>query len=376
MSKILKLSAAQFKALEAFTKANEEGDTVEKAAAQIEVKNLIAKSDLAKSEKGIAGEKTISQKFFEDLAMGRKGINEASLTQGGSLVPVEASSEVIMALPQFGFAFTKCATRRMKANSMRVTSVGSGVSVSWVLEQGAGTETVIPFNPIILTTGKVITLGLISNEEIEDAVVDVAELVKNVLAAAIAKDADRVIFLGQSGVFAGLKTLGGVNVVTVAAIAADGVIADALIDLQMAVPAYAINRGVYVTGIAGWAKMRKLKGSDGQYIARATSALVDGNNPQSGNTFTPVGTFDFKNVYVVEGLDTFVAANVPVYFGDFSYFVVGIKDEMSALTSKEGTVGSGATQISLLSTDQTAVRLTARLAFGNVPAAFSRLLLS
>lgn len=365
-----------FKALENIAKANDETLDLEvKAAAALEVKNLINKADISKGVEVTA--KSVATKYFEDLAMGRKGVNEAVLNQGGSLVPVEASSEIIEALPDFGFAFTKCIIRRMKANSMRVTSVGSGVSVQWVNEQGAGVETVIPFNPIVLTTGKALTLAIISNEEIDDSVVDVAALVKNILVTAIAKDCDRVIFAGQAGVFAGLKTLAGVNVVTVSVAASDLVFSDSLIDLQLSVAAYAINQGVYVTSIAGWGKMRKLKGSDGQYLARGFGkAIVTGNAAQSGKTYTLAGTYDEKEVYVIEGLDTLVAGNVPIFYGDFKFMVLGIKNEMQAITSKEGTVGSGATQISLLSTDQTAVRLTGRYAFGAVPAAFARLVLA
>lgn len=381
----LKITKSQLKALELFAKANGEGNTTaeEKAQAQVEVKNLIEKQNLQITEKTVDAKKDFARKYFEALAKGdlatfnAKAVAEGSLSTGGSLVPVEASAEIIEALPQYGFAFNKCSTRIMKANSMRVTSVGSGISVSWVTEAGSGAETSITFNPLTLTTGKAMAIGLISNEEIADAVVDVAELVKRVLAAAIAKDVDRVLFLGQAGVFTGLKTLGSVNVVIVANAGTDQEVADALIDMQSAVPAYAMQRGVYVVGTAGWTKMRKLKGSDGHYLARSIDRVVAGNNPQNGNTQTPAGTFDGKDVYVIEGIDAFgTIGNVPVFYGDFTFMVVGVKDEMNALVSKEGTVGTGASQVSLLTTDQTAVRLTSRIAVAGVAGAFARLTLS
>jgi HK97 family phage major capsid protein len=370
MSKIT-LTKSQFAALEAITKLNDSEATVEqKAAAATEVKNLIKGHDITK---GISTEvKTVAQKFFEDVAMGRKGLTEGG--NAGSLVPVEASAEIIDSLPQFGFAFNKCSTRRMRSNSMKVSSVGQGVTVQWLNEAGQGAETTIPWTALTLTTAKSAAIGIISNEEIADAVVDVAELVKNVLAASIAKEIDRVIFQGQSGVFtSGLRAVSGVNAVTVATAANDQVMADALIDLQTAVPAYAMAGGVYVTSPSGWGKMRKLKDTTGQYLARGASGAIRGNNPQSGSTASPAGYFDEKEVYVVEGINAFgTAANVPVIYGDFKFMVIGIKDEMNALTTQEGSVGS----ISMYDTDQTAVRLTSRIAFAAVPAAFSKLVLS
>lgn len=370
MSKVT-LTKSQFAALEAIIKSQDPTATAaEKAAAAVEVKNLIKGADIAK---GINTEaKSVATKFFEDLALGKKGLTEGGAA--GSLVPVEASAEIIESLPQFGFAFNKCSTRRMRSNSMKVSSVGQGVTVQWLSEAGAASETTIPWTALTLTTAKSAAIGIISNEEIADAVIDVAALVKNVLAASIAKEIDRVIFQGQSGVFtSGLRGIAGTNAVTVATAANDQVMADALIDLQTAVPAYAMAGGVYVTSPSGWGKMRKLKDTAGQYLARGAEGAIKGNNPQSGSTATPAGYFDGKEVYVVEGINAFgTAANVPVIYGDFKFMVIGIKDEMNALTTQEGSVGG----VSMYDTDQTAVRVTSRIAFAAVPAAFSKLVLS
>lgn len=366
----LKLTKAEFMALKNIANLNAENTNAEaKAKAEAEVKNLIAKADIQNG----AVEKSIAQKFYEDLAFGRKAVSTGSDTTGGSLVPVEVSTDIIETLPQYSFAFQKCKNVQMKSLQMKITSVGNGVSISWVDEANAGADTSITWTPINLVAKKMLALAIISNEELDNAVVDVAGLVQKVIVSAIGKEADRVIFAGQAGVFTGLKTQAGVNAVSVSKAGADTAIADALIDLQFALPNYALsNGGIYATSLAGWGKMRKLKGSDGHYLARSVNPQVDGNKALGNSSASPVGTFDGREVYIINaGVDDFsTTGNVPVYFGDFAtFFVVGINKDMEMYLATEGTIGA----VSLLATDQKAIRCKSQIAYGNIAGAFARL---
>ncbi len=371
----LKMSAAELEqvkqVLEMVKKANT-GDV----EAQTTIKNLIAKNDIAK---GInENEKSLTTKWYEALASG--DLSKKAVTQGGSggnLVPVEVSNEILMLLPQYGFAASVCNVKKMKSNTLRVTSLG-GISISWFTEAGAfTTESGLTLTALNLTTGKMIAGHIFSNEEFEDAVVDVADMIRTALVAGISREFDRLLFLGQAGVFTGLKTLAGVGAVTVANAGSDQVVADAIIDLQTAVGPYAAARGVYVTSLAGWGRMRKLKGTDGHYLARGKGNGVissegkttfGGNN---GGTDTMVGYFDERPVYVLENLDAFgTVGNVPVYYGDFRFMILGLRyNDVRVDLLKEGTFAN----VSLASTDQQAVRAISRVAANCVPAAFARL---
>jgi HK97 family phage major capsid protein len=372
----LKMSAAELEqvkeVLEMVRKANT-GDV----EAQKTVKNLIAKNDVAKRINNET-EKSITTKWYEALATGdlsKKAVTEAGV--GGNLVPVEVSNELLMLIPQYGFAASICNIKKMKSNTMRVTSLG-GISISWFTEAGAfTTESGLTLTALNLTTGKMIAGHIFSNEEFEDAVVDIADMIRTALAAGISRELDRLIFLGQAGVFTGLKTIAGVGAVTVANAGTDQVVADAIIDLQTAVGPYAAAKGVYVTSLAGWGKMKKLKGTDGHYLARGKAMpILDSrdNSPfsgKSGGTDNLVGYFDEREVYVLENLDTFgTVGNVPVFYGDFKFMILGLRyNDLRVDILKEGTFAN----VSLASTDQQAVRAISRVAANCVPAAFARL---
>lgn len=368
----LKLTKAQLQALQDIADVKAGTATADQKA---NVKNLFADSvkDVAPTDK-----KAVMAQYFKDLLNGsvKAGINGGTLAEGGILLPVEVANEVIEALPLYGFLTRNAKVKLMKSNEMRISSAGNGISITWGGEQGAIGGTDISFTPTTLLTKKASAIALVTNEEIADATVDIVELMKSVIAASISADIDRVAFAGQGSVYTGLKTKAGVGAVTASIAGGDLAMADALIDMQVAVAGFAAPNGVYVTTLAGWGKMRKLKTANG-YLARANEAVLTGNTGNVNSNGTAIGTFDGRPVFLINtGLDTtFSANNVPYVYGDFgNYFAVGIRNEMDVYVAQEGIVTIGGTDVNLLKTDQKAVRVTSRLAMSDLqPSAFARL---
>jgi len=368
----LKLTKAQFKALQDIADVKAGTATAEQ---KTNVKNLFADSvkEIPANDK-----KAVMAQYFKDLLNGsiKAGINGGTLAEGGVLVPVEVANEVISALPLYGFLTKNAKIKTMVSNEMRISSVGTGISISWGGEGSTVGGTEIAFTPTALATKKASAIALVTNEEIADATVDIVELMKNVIAASIASDIDRVAFAGQGGVYTGLKTQAGVGAVTASIAGGDVALADALIDLQTTVASFAAANGAYVTTLAGWGKMRKLKTANG-YLARAADPVVKGDTGNVNFNGSPIGYFDNRPVFIVEaGIDnTFVATKLPYFYGDFgNFFAVGIRNEMDVFVAQEGIVTISATDVNLLKTDQKAVRVTSRIAMSHLQAsAFARL---
>ena len=339
--------------LKAFTDAiNGKASEPQKA----QVKNLI--------EKGVASmpeaKKEATEKFLKSVILCEKGINTGVESEGGVLVPEEVANDVIEIIPQYGFITAKSTLKKMRSSSMKISSVGGNVSVGFVDEAEPIGETVIDFTPVKLEAKALKAIVIISNEEIADAVVDVVGLVEGILAKAIASALDSVAFNGGGG-FTGLKTLSGLGQVSLAvADVADGEkVADALIDLQTAVGGHALANGVYVTSLAGWGKMRKLRDGNGNLLGRGAGKVVDGNTPNNG--FKLAGYFDEREVYVLTKItDGFTTNSVPYYYGDFQYLVTGVRNELSMYATKDGTVDG----VNMFETDQTAVRAISRVDMG------------
>lgn len=356
----IKMTAEQLKA---FTdamqgKANPEGVA--------EVKNLITKGvEVMPAEKREA-----TEKFLKSILLCEKGINTGTESEGGVLVPQEVANDVIEIIPQYGFITAKSTLKKMRSSSMKISSVGGNVTVGFVGEAQAIGEVAIDFTPVTLEAKALKAIVVISNEEIADAVVDVVALVEGILAKAIASALDSVAFNGGGG-FTGLKTLPGLGQVTVADadVTDSEKVADALIDLQTSIGGHALANGIYVTSLAGWGKMRKLRDGNGNLLGRGAGKITDGNTPNNG--FKLAGYFDEREVYVLTQItDGFTTDSVPFYYGDFQYLVTGIRNELSLYPTKDGTVDG----VNMFETDQTAVRAISRVDMGVASvSAFARL---
>ena len=356
----VKMTAEQLKAFtDAISgKANE--------AQTAEVKNYIAKG----VENLPEAKKEATAKFLKSVLLCEKGINTGTDEAGGVLVPEEVANDVIEIIPQYGFVTAKSTLKKMRSSSMKISSVGGNISVGFVDETSAIGEVAIDFTPVKLEAKALKAIVVISNEEIADAVVDVVALVEGILAKAIASALDSVAFNGGGG-FTGLKTLSGLGQVTVAVADVNDSekVSNALIDLQTSVGGHALANGIYVTSLAGWGKMRKLRDGNGNLLGRGAGKITDGNTPNNG--FKLAGYFDEREVYVLTQItDAFTTNSVPFYYGDFAYLVTGIRNEMSMYATKDGTVDG----VNMFETDQTAVRAISRVDMGVAStSAFARL---
>ncbi len=357
----VKMTAEQLKA---FTDAIN-GKATEAQTA--EVKNLITKG----VENLPEAKKAETEKFLKSMILCEKGINTGVEAEGGVLVPQEVANDVIEIIPQYGFIASKSTLKKMRSSSMKISSVGGNVTVGFVDEANEISEVAIDFTPVVLTAKGLKAIVTISNEEIADSIVDVVALVEGILAKAIASALDSVAFNGSAGVFTGLKTLSGLGEVTlaVADVANSTVVADALIDLQTSVGGHALAKGIYVTSLAGWGKMRKLRDGNGNLLGRGAGKIADGNTPNNG--FKLAGYFDEREVYVLTQITgAFNANDVPYFYGDFQYLVTGIRNELEMYATKDGTVNG----VNMFETDQTAVRAISRVDMGVAsPSAFARI---
>jgi len=126
--------------------------------------------------------------------------------KGGALVPPDFRAAMVMLLEEYGTARRKCDVAPMVSDTQIWPRFVSGLTTYFVGENSDITASDPAFNNITLTARKLAALCKIPTELIEDAVIDVANLVARNAAYAMAVKEDQCLFLGTAA-----STYGGIT---------------------------------------------------------------------------------------------------------------------------------------------------------------------
>jgi HK97 family phage major capsid protein len=232
-----------------------------------------------------------------------KTLRVSSAPQGGYLAPTEFTTEFVRDLTLFspirGIATVK-PTSHGSVTLQRRTGV---TNAKWKGELAAQEGSEPAFGQLEITAREVNTYVDISNQLLQDSVVDADSEVRLALAEDFGQK-EGLAFVKGDGVAqpAGLMTDSGV------AYFANGhatvLSADALIGMIYSLPAYYRNRGTFLLNGNTLAVIRKLKDSTGQYLWQPSY--------QAGQPETILG----RPVVEAVDMDDVSAATFPVLFGD------------------------------------------------------------
>ncbi len=277
------------------------------------------------------GNEELEQKGFhvetKDLSLGTNG--------GGFLAPLEFSGflvELLYKLP----VIRPYATRiPMSSDQMEVPVETATVAANWTPELATITQSDPDFGEVILSANNLIGISRMSRQLLLDAAINynLTDWVMMRFAKAIGRAEDTAFMVGS-----GVGQAKGIRQYTFAhtqAQAGAHLTGDDLINVYHNLPYQYRTQGnpVWLINDSVLGTIRKLKGTDGQYI------YSDGY----GQAFqTPGGTPNLLGmpVLVMNDIPTNLGAGSAseIYFGDLSYYLIGDREAIfSEISTQEGT---------------------------------------
>lgn len=250
-------------------------------------------------------------KAFWNAIRGRgisNALAEGTDTSGGFLVPDEFYNELVVALQEQN-VFRRIArivnTSREKLKVPLATAAGTA---SWIDEGASVPTSDSVFGQVTLEAYKLGSMMKASTELIEDAAFDMESYIAMEFARRIGSKEEEAFCVGDGdGKPTGLFVTGGAGVGVTAA-SQTTITFDELIDLFYSLSAPYRAKAVFLTNDASLKAIRKLKGTDGQYLWQPSV--------KDGVPDTILG----KPIYTSPYVPTMAAGTKAVAFGDFSYY--------------------------------------------------------
>jgi len=139
-------------------------------------------------------------------AYGDNALQEGTATEGGYLVPDEFTDQVLAFARLNGFALNECTIWPMSSDVRRIPAENALVSVAWTAEEADLTESEPTFAEVVLTNKKLGGIGLMSNELMQDATVDIVSILTSQFGEAIGQELDNQVLNGTGSPCSGVLT--------------------------------------------------------------------------------------------------------------------------------------------------------------------------
>ena len=214
----------------------------------------------------------------EDIAtLKEMTTDDQSTPYSGYTVDSELSAEIRHLITNYGVARREMMALQLTKHTYRANNLVTDVIVYWVDEGSAIGSTQAVLGQKTLELKKLGAIVTLTNELMTDGEIDLFSFLAERVAENFAKAEDLAFFKGDGtgtyGSFTGLLKDTTINEVTMTGTTFASVDADDLIDMQDATPEGAQANAKYYMHRTIKSYVRKLKGSDGQYIyARPTES--------------------------------------------------------------------------------------------------------
>lgn len=320
-------------------------------------------------EKGAAFIKAVYKKDFatlENLST-KTGMVEGTDSQGGYLVPEEVAAEVDRIIEDFGFIRKMARRLPMSRDTLNVPNLATAMTVSVPGEATAQTDGSPVLGNTALVAKTVVGLAIVSKELLQDAVVDTAKLIFELAGEAIAGYEDSQGLTGTGSPFTGVLGNSSVTVVTMPS--GEDTFAEVTLndlrDLVSQIKSGALSKSVFVMHRANWGIIQKIT-ENSQHITTFQNPIVSGIN---GGFVVPAGYLWGFPVYCNDKMPSTTAVSTKfIIFGNFDYFYLGNRSQMTMDISDSATVSS----VNAFASYQMAIRVSERIAMAvGVPTAFA-----
>lgn len=326
-----------------------------------------------KMPKGEKAAKFVRAVFHKDMNALRamKALSEGTDSAGGFLVPEEFRSEVYRIANDYGLARKLCTRIPMKRDVLNMPTLTSSVSVYWPGEGAAGTVSDPAFGRVRLEAKTLVGLTVLSNELLEDADVDIINMLAELFAEAMAGEEDNQLFNGVGNPFTGIFQNASVNVVTMAT-GQDTfaeTTADDLRDVISQVKAVALPGSAFFMHRTTWGAMQKIKQNSSHVVSLQNPIITPASASSINPNLLPVGTIWGYPVYLSDQIVGTTAVSTKfIAFGNLKYAWFGDRAQMTLKISDSATVGGNNT----FAENEAAVRFTERIALAiGLPTAFA-----
>jgi HK97 family phage major capsid protein len=289
----------------------------------------------------------------EDLAIA-KAINTEATTVGLGFVPDEFRTEVIRVAENFGIVRRLCSVFPTDAPSVNLHQANGVITVAWVSEGNAFSESNPTFTEPEITIGKMGAISVLSNELFKDSKFPIVQYIAELYGEALAGEEDKQALIGTGSPFHGL--VGGTITGLVAA-TADSAASyknfspDDVLNLAMGVAEKYRNGGAYFmhpTVLAALALSFKAAGSGDYLLTR----------PTEKGLATSIWGYP---VYTSEKLPSSDAASTKyIGFANPKRCYMFDNQAMELMATNVGVVGSN----NLFEKDLQAIRVTERIGIG------------
>ncbi|NOX15967.1 MAG: phage major capsid protein [Epsilonproteobacteria bacterium] len=271
--------------------------------------------------------------FFTGVARGfdRLGSEQVRVLQtgvsadGGYLVPTEFQTTVISALNDT-VAMRRLGTVIRTSSTTKIPLAGAKPTFAYISENGAYPETDVKFGQVSLDAYKAGGTILASRELLNDAFIDVETYIRGLATAGLAELEEGSFVTGNGTAKpTGFTVTAGVGVTTAGTAA---VTSDEILDLYYSVKAPYRAKSTFTFSDIACKAIRKLKDANGQYIwADGFGKAPDMILGRPVETLTKLGALATGSIFGA--------------FGDFSYYEIADRGQMSMLRLNELYAGNG-----------------------------------
>jgi len=258
-------------------------------------------------------------------------------SEGGYLVPDEYERTLVEALEEENIFRQMAKVIRTSSGDRKIPVSTSKGTASWIDEEGAFPESDDSFGQVSIGAYKLGTLIKVSEELLNDSVFDIQGYIAKEFARRISAKEEEAFFVGDGkGKPLGILNATGGGEVGVTAASAN-ITFDDVMDLYYSLKSPYRRKAKWVLNDSSVKALRKLKDSNGNYIwqpsvsAGAPDMIL--NRPYYTSTYVP----------------EIEAGNMPLAFGDFSYYWIADREgrsfkRLNELYAATGQVGFLASQ--------------------------------
>lgn len=249
------------------------------------------------------------EKVFVDFV--RKGAsNDMKAGDNGAVIPNTIASRIIEKVEEISPLYAR-ATKFNVGGELTFVKEDAIPTCNYMDEMAEGTGTDATFQTVKLGAFVARALTKISRSLINRTDFDLLQYVVNAVAKSIAKFLEKELIVGTASKIDGLSKVVPTSV--------SAITADALIDLQIAVPSTLQSGCEWLMNPADLKAIRKFKGTDGTYLLNADATKEFG--------------------WAILGKNVLLSDQVPantIYYGDFSGLYVKLANnvEVSVLQEK------------------------------------------
>jgi len=260
-----------------------------------------------------------------------KDMTTAVDPDGGYLILPEYRNTLIMIMEQYGLARQRCTVIPMSTSELIMPRLTGGVQVYWIGEGQTMSQTQPAFGEFRMSIKKLAALVPMTSELLNDASIAIANLLATLFAQALAKEEDRVCFVGDvagnadpyNGVFhdPGVKTYTmptGKNKFT-------DITADDLANVIASQPPTLISGAQFYMHRTIHNVLRQLKDTYGQYIWAAPTA--DG---QPGT----IWGYPYSVSELLPAITATGASKPFIFFGNLQHYYIADRQQMTVARSE------------------------------------------